>query len=313
MPIKIPNDLPAFAALEAEGVMVMREADAIRQDVRPLKIGLLNLMPDKIRTETQIARLLGASPLQVELTLIKMTDHVSRNTSQEHMISFYQPWSEVSAEKFDGLVVTGAPVEQMDFAEVSYWDELCRIFDWTRTHVHSSFMICWGAQAAINYFHGVPKYLLPKKAFGVYRHRNLAPASPFLRGFSDDFSVPVSRWTEVRGADLPEGAGLTVLMDSPEMGPSLIEDRTHNGLYMFNHLEYDSDTLGEEYFRDLERGEGPAVPHDYFPENNPERRPLNRWRSHAHLLFANWINEIYQTTPFDLSLIGVENDLESTG
>ena len=313
MPIKIPNDLPAFAALEAEGVMVMREADAIRQDVRPLKIGLLNLMPDKIRTETQIARLLGASPLQVELTLIKMTDHVSRNTSQEHMISFYQPWSEVSAEKFDGLVVTGAPVEQMDFAEVSYWDELCRIFDWTRTHVHSSFMICWGAQAAINYFHGVPKYLLPKKAFGVYRHRNLAPASPFLRGFSDDFSVPVSRWTEVRGADLPEGAGLTVLMDSPEMGPSLIEDRTHNGLYMFNHLEYDSDTLGEEYFRDLERGERPAVPHDYFPENNPERRPLNRWRSHAHLLFANWINEIYQTTPFDLSLIGVENDLESTG
>lgn len=313
MPIKIPNDLPAFAALEAEGVMVMREADAIRQDVRPLKIGLLNLMPDKIRTETQIARLLGASPLQVELTLIKMTDHVSRNTSQEHMISFYQPWSEVSAEKFDGLVVTGAPVEQMDFAEVSYWDELCRIFDWTRTHVHSSFMICWGAQAAINYFHGVPKYLLPKKAFGVYRHRNLAPASPFLRGFSDDFSVPVSRWTEVRGADLPEGAGLTVLMDSPEMGPSLIEDRTHNGLYMFNHLEYDSDTLGEEYFRDLERGEGPAVPHDYFPENNPERRPLNRWRSHAHLLFVNWINEIYQTTPFDLSLIGVESDLESTG
>ena len=313
MPIKIPNDLPAFAALEAEGVMVMREADAIRQDVRPLKIGLLNLMPDKIRTETQIARLLGASPLQVELTLIKMTDHVSRNTSQEHMISFYQPWSEVSAEKFDGLVVTGAPVEQMDFAEVSYWDELCRIFDWTRTHVHSSFMICWGAQAAINYFHGVPKYLLPKKAFGVYRHRNLAPASPFLRGFSDDFSVPVSRWTEVRGVDLPEGAGLTVLMDSPEMGPSLIEDRTHNGLYMFNHLEYDSDTLGEEYFRDLERGERPAVPHDSFPENNPERRPLNRWRSHAHLLFANWINEIYQTTPFDLSLIGAESDPESTG
>mgnify|MGYP003635652600 CR=1 FL=1 len=313
MPIKIPNDLPAFAALEAEGVMVMREADAIRQDVRPLKIGLLNLMPDKLRTETQIARLLGASPLQVELTLIKMTDHVSRNTSQEHMISFYQPWSEVSAEKFDGLVVTGATVEQMDFAEVSHWDELCRIFDWTRTHVHSSFMICWGAQAAINYFHGVPKYLLPKKAFGVYRHRNLAPASPFLRGFSDDFSVPVSRWTEVRGADLPEGAGLTVLMDSPEMGPSLIEDRTHNGLYMFNHLEYDSDTLGEEYFRDLERGERPAVPHDYFPENNPERRPLNRWRSHAHLLFANWINEIYQTTPFDLSLIGAESDPESTG
>ena len=179
--------------------------------------------------------------------------------------------------------------------------------------MHSSFMICWGAQAAINYFHGVPKYLLPKKAFGVYRHRNLAPASPFLRGFSDDFSVPVSRWTEVRGADLPEGAGLTVLMDSPEMGPSLIEDRTHNGLYMFNHLEYDSDTLGEEYFRDLERGERPAVPHDYFPENNPERRPLNRWRSHAHLLFANWINEIYQTTPFDLSLIGAESDPESTG
>tara|TARA_E500000318_G_scaffold84870_1_gene80731 strand:- start:2841 stop:3773 length:933 start_codon:yes stop_codon:yes gene_type:complete len=304
MPIKIPNDLPAFAALEAEGVMVMREADAIRQDVRPLKIGLLNLMPDKIRTETQIARLLGAGPLQVELSLIKMTDHVPRNVSAEHMISFYQPWEDVQDEKFDGLVITGAPVEKMEYEDVSYWPELCRIFDWTRSHVHSCFSICWGAQAALYHFHGVPKHELPEKAFGVYRHRNMAPASPYLRGFSDDFSIPVSRWTEIRSADIPPESGVTVLMDSAEKGPCLLEDKTRRTLFMFNHIEYDSDSLSDEYFRDRSRGLDTALPHDYFPDNDPEQAPKNHWRSHAHLLFANWINQIYQTTPFDMGLIG---------
>ncbi|MEQ8335267.1 homoserine O-succinyltransferase [Nisaea sp.] len=304
MPIKIPNDLPAFAALEAEGVMVMREADAIRQDVRPLKIGLLNLMPDKVRTETQIARLLGAGPLQVELSLIKMTDHVSRNVPAEHMISFYRPWEDVQDEKFDGLVITGAPVERMEFEEVGYWPELCRIFDWTRTNVHSCLTVCWGAQAALYHFYGVPKHALPQKAFGVYRHRNMAPASPYLRGFSDDFSIPVSRWTEVRADDVPAESGITMLMESAEMGPCLLEDPAHRMLFMFNHIEYDSDSLSDEYFRDRQRGLGTALPHDYFPDDDPEKPPQNHWRSHAHLLFANWINQIYQTTPFDLSLVG---------
>lgn len=304
MPIKIPNDLPAFAALEAEGVMVMREADAIRQDVRPLKIGLLNLMPDKVRTETQIARLLGAGPLQVELSLIKMTDHVSRNVPAEHMISFYRPWEDVQDEKFDGLVITGAPVERMEFEEVGYWPELCRIFDWTRTNVHSCLTVCWGAQAALYHFYGVPKHALPQKAFGVYRHRNMAPASPYLRGFSDDFSIPVSRWTEVRADDVPAESGITMLMESAEMGPCLLEDPAHRMLFMFNHIEYDSDSLSDEYFRDRQRGLGTALPHDYFPDDDPKKPPQNHWRSHAHLLFANWINQIYQTTPFDLSLVG---------
>ena len=202
MPIKIPDDLPARATLDAEGVMVMRETDAVRQDIRPLRIGLLNLMPNKIRTETQIARLLGATPLQVELTLVKMTNHVARNTPSEHIISFYRDWEDVRSERFDGFIVTGAPVETMPFEQVTYWDELRRIFDWTETHVHGCFNICWGAQAAVHHFHGMPKYPLTEKAFGVYQHRNLAPASPYLRGFSDDFSIPVSRSTEVRRDDV---------------------------------------------------------------------------------------------------------------
>lgn len=305
MPIKIPNDLPACAALEAEGVMVMREADAVRQDIRPLRFGLLNLMPDKIRTETQIARLLGATPLQVELSLIRITNHVPRNTSADHMGAFYRTWEDVRRETFDGFIITGAPVEKMPFEEVSYWDELCSVFDWTQSHVHACLNICWAAQAAVHHFHGVPKHILPAKAFGVYRHRNLAPASPYLRGFSDDFSIPVSRWTEVRREDLPAESGLRVLMDSPDIGLCLLEDPTHRSLHMFNHIEYDSDTLRNEYLRDAAKGESTALPHDYFPGNDPNRPPENRWRSHAHLLFANWINQIYQTTPFDVSQIGV--------
>lgn len=309
MPIKIPDDLPARLTLEQEGVVVMRQADAARQDIRPLRIGLLNLMPNKISTETQLARLLGATPLQVELTLVRMTDHVARNTSADHMAAFYRPWSEVRDERFDGFVVTGAPVEHLPFEEVGYWGELCQLFDWTRTHVHSSFTICWAAQAAIHHFHGVPKHLLPRKATGVFSHRNLAPASPYLRGFSDDFCVPVSRWTEVRIEDIPPGCGLEVLADSRESGLCLLHEPAHRALHMFNHLEYDTRTLADEYFRDGRR----QMPAHYFPGDDPALPPQNRWRSHAHLLFGNWINEIYRTTPFELSAIGGRRVADDAG
>lgn len=304
MPIKIPNDLPARSVLEAEGVMVMLEAQAVRQDIRPMRIGLLNLMPNKVKTETQFARLLGASPLQVELTLVKMTNHVPRNTPSDHILSFYRDWEDVRAEKFDGFIVTGAPVETMPFEQVTYWDELRRIFDWTQTNVHGCFNICWGAQAAVHHFHGVPKHPLPQKKFGVYRHRIMEPASPYLRGFSDDFTIPVSRWTETRREDIPAESGMKVLMDSDDAGLCLLEDAGHRSLHMFNHVEYDTDTLGDEYFRDIAAGKPIALPHDYFPGNDPDRKPQNRWRSHAHLLFGNWINQLYQTTPYEIDDIG---------
>jgi len=304
MPIKIPDDLPARATLDAEGVMVMREADAVRQDIRPMRIGLLNLMPNKIRTETQFARLLGSTPLQVELTLVRIGGHVPRNTPNEHIISFYRDWDAVRGEKFDGFIVTGAPIETLPFEEVTYWDELRRIFDWTQTNVHACFNICWGAQASVQHFHGMPKYRLAEKAFGVFRHRNLAPTSPYLRGFSDDFSIPVSRWTEVRRNDIPADSGMTVLMESDEAGLCLVDDPRHRSLHMFNHIEYDSGSLGEEYFRDVKAGTPIAPPRNYFPYDDTGRPPENRWRSHAHLLFGNWINQLYQTTPFEIDEIG---------
>src|SRR5690242_3393521 len=304
MPIKIPNELPARATLETEGVMLMREADAVRQDIRPMRIGLLNLMPNKVKTETQFARLLGATPLQVELTLVKITNHVARNTPSERIISFYRAWEDIRDELFDGFIVTGATVETMPFEEVSYWDELRRIFDWTQSHVHHCFNICWGAQAAVHHFHGMPKYPLRNKAFGVYRHRNLAPASPYLRGFSDDFAIPVSRWTEVRREDIPPAGGMSVLMESDEAGLCLLDDPRHRSLHMFNHIEYDSTSLGDEYFRDVAANRAIAIPRNYFPNDDPARQPENRWRSHAHLLFGNWINQLYQTTPFEIAQIG---------
>lgn len=303
MPIKIPDHLPARRTLEAEGVTVMRETDAVRQDIRPLRIGLLNLMPNKISTETQLARLLGATPLQVELSLVRIGGHVPRHTSADHMASFYRPWDAVSAERFDGFIVTGAPVERMPFEQVSYWEELCRVFDWTQTHVHRSFAICWAAQAALRHFHGVDKHPLPAKHSGVFAHRIARPASPFLRGFSDDFVVPVSRWTEVRQADLPRDRGLTVLAEGDETGLCLLDDAPRRMLHMFNHLEYDTTTLADEYARDSRIGSTP-VPRNYFPGDDPTRPPANRWRSHAHLLIGNWINEMYQTAPFDLAKIG---------
>lgn len=304
MPIKIPDTLPAFATLVSEGVRVMSETQATRQDIRPLQIGLLNLMPNKIRTEVQIARLIGATPLQVELTLVRIGGHRAKNTSEEHLLSFYNTWDEIKHRKFDGFIITGAPVETLDYQDVTYWDEMEQIFEWTKTNVHSTFNICWGAMAAVWHFHRVPKYELAKKAFGVYRHRNLQPASVYLNGFSDDFQIPVSRWTEIRGEDVRQVPELEILMESDETGVCLLREEEGNRLYIFNHVEYDSTSLAEEYFRDIEAGNQIDLPQNYFPQNDPKLTPQNRWRSHAHLLFGNWINEIYQTTTYDLEMIG---------
>jgi homoserine O-succinyltransferase/O-acetyltransferase len=304
MPIRIPDELPARRILEKEGVSVMTKATADRQDIRPLRLGLVNLMPNKIKTETQFARLIGASPLQVDLSLIRITNHTSRNTSQDHMLAFYDAWEDVRDQFFDGLIITGAPIEQMPFEDVTYWQEMAAILDWTQTNVHSTMHICWAAQAAMHHFHGVDKHALEEKAFGIYRHRNLNPSSSYLRGFADDFSMPISRWTEVRRADIPKNRNLEVLMESDEMGLCLINDPDHRALYMFNHIEYDTRSLAEEYERDVAAQKEITMPANYYPDNNPKNPPENRWRSHAHLLFGNWINEVYQTTPFDLKNIG---------
>ncbi|MDO5528511.1 MAG: homoserine O-succinyltransferase [Paracoccus sp. (in: a-proteobacteria)] len=307
MPITLPSDLPAFDILSGEGVMVMSPGRAATQDIRPLRIGLLNLMPKKIQTENQFARLIGATPLQIELSLIRMSDHESRNTAADHMASFYRSFREVEAtgEKFDGLIITGAPVEHLPFDEVTYWDELRRVFDWTQTHVHSTFGVCWGGMAMAYHFHALPKLELAQKAFGCFRHENLAPTSPYLRGFSDDLLIPVSRWTEVSQEDVNARPALRTLLASSEVGPCLIEDPGHRAIYILNHLEYDSTTLKDEYDRDALAGKPVAVPVNYYPGDDPMKAPTNRWRSHAHLLYGNWINEIYQTTEFDLAKIGL--------
>ncbi|NOC82194.1 homoserine O-succinyltransferase [Ruegeria sp. HKCCD6428] len=304
MPIKIPSELPAFDVLTKEGVMVMDEDQAMRQDIRPLRIGLLNLMPKKIQTENQFARLIGATPLQIDLSLIRMTEHRTKNTAAEHMSEFYRPFQEIKDQKFDGLIITGAPIEHLEFHDVTYWDEISEIFDWTQTNVHSTFGVCWGGMAMINHFHGVKKHMLDAKAFGCFRHRNLDPASPFLRGFSDDCVVPVSRWTEMKQDEIDRAPGLRTLLGSDDVGPCLVEDPDHRALYIFNHFEYDSDTLKQEYDRDVSNGTPINVPINYYPDDDPSKTPQNRWRSHAHLLYGNWINEIYQTTPFDITKIG---------
>jgi homoserine O-succinyltransferase/O-acetyltransferase len=304
MPIRIPDQLPARRILEQEGVMVMSEETANRQDIRPLRIGLLNLMPNKIKTETQFARLIGASPLQLELTLIKIGSHTPKNTSQEHMLAFYESWEAVKDQRFDGLIITGAPIEQMPFEDVTYWDELQRIYAWTQTHVQSTFNICWAAQASLYHFYKVPTHALSQKAFGIYAHSNLKPSSPLLRGFADNFEMPVSRWTESLARDLPTDKGLQTLMASDAVGLCLVADPAHRMINMFNHIEYDTGSLADEYFRDVEAGKSINMPAHYFPNDNPTRPPKNRWRAHAHLLFGNWINELYQSTPFDLNDIG---------
>ncbi len=303
MPITLPAALPAFDVLTREGVMVMAEADAARQDIRPLRIGLLNLMPKKIQTENQFARLIGATPLQIEFSLIRMSEHQTRNTAAEHMAEFYRPFQDVRDEKFDGLIITGAPIEHLDFEDVTYWGEMVEVMDWTQTNVHSTLGVCWGGMAMIRHFHRVAKHMLPAKLFGCFRHDNLAPSSPYLRGFSDDCVIPVSRWTEMREPEVT-AAGLRLLLGSDEAGPCLVEDAAHRALYIFNHFEYDSGTLKEEYDRDIAAGTAIDVPANYYPGDDPALRPLNRWRSHAHLLYGNWINEIYQSTSYDMAEIG---------
>ena len=284
--------------------MVMSDELASRQDIRPLQIGLLNLMPKKVQTETQFARLIGATPLQIELTLIRMSEHESKHTAPEHMEAFYKTFAEAKSQKFDGLIITGAPIEHLEFKDVSYIDELKEIFEWTQTNVHSTFGVCWGGMAMINHFHGVKKHILDAKAFGCFRHKNLIPASPYLRGFSDDFVMPVSRWTEMKDAEIAAHDGLEILMSSDEVGAGLVADPAHRALYIFNHLEYDSGTLKEEYDRDVSEGTPINVPSNYYPNDDPNTKPENRWRSHGHLLYGNWLNEIYQTTPFDMNDIG---------
>lgn len=305
MPIKIPESLPAFDTLSSEGVMVMGENRAARQDIRPLQIGLLNLMPKKIATETQFARLIGATPLQIDLTLIRMTEHTSKNTSADHMEAFYTTFQEAKSRKFDGLIITGAPIEHLPFEEVSYWDEMREVIAWTQTHVHSTFGVCWGAMAMLYELHGIDKHMLPAKAFGCFPHRRTAEASHYIRGFSDDLVIPVSRWTENTQADL-DRAGLKTLLASKDTGPCLVEDEKHRAIYVFNHFEYDRDTLKSEYDRDKANGTPINVPINYYPDDDPSQPPQDRWRSHGHLLYGNWINEIYQTTAFDLSKIGNE-------
>ena len=305
MPIKLPSSaLPAYDVLSREGVSVMSADQAALQDIRPLRIALLNLMPKKIQTENQFARLIGATPLQIELSLIRMSEHQTKTTAAEHMAEFYRPFHEVKHEKFDGLIITGAPIEHLPFDEVTYWNELREVMEWTQTNVHSTFGVCWGGMAMINYFHGVKKHLLDAKLFGCFRHSNLDETSPYLRGFSDDCVIPVSRWTEMRQDEIDAAGGLKTLLGSELSGPCLVEDPAHRALYIFNHFEYDSGTLKEEYDRDIAAGVSINVPANYYPNDDPTQKPMNRWRSHAHQLYGNWINQIYQTTPFDMDQIG---------
>ncbi len=302
MPIRIPDHLPARKTLEAEGVVVMDSSRAARQDIRPLQIGLLNLMPNKERTETQFARLIGSTPLQIDLTLVRVSDHQSKNTSEDYLRSFYSTWEEIRDRKFDGFVVTGAPIAHIPFEEVKYWSEMLEIMDWTGSNVHQTMFICWGAQAALHHFHRVRRYRMPQKAFGVYRHTLTGAPNPWLRGFSDSPMVPVSRYNDLDRNSI--GDDLEILIDNNEIGICMLRDRTRRALYMLNHLEYDNRSLADEYDRDVKAGLDPALPVNLFPGGDPTVEPENRWRSHGHLLFQNWINEIYQTTPYDISRIG---------
>ena len=302
MPIKIPNALPARETLLSENIFVMTQTRAQTQDIRPLKIGLLNLMPTKIATETQLARLLGNTPLQVELDLVTVESHISKNTPMEHMLSFYRPFSEVADKNYDGFIITGAPVEQLPFEQVDYWDELCRVMEWTRTHVQSTLHICWGAQAALYYHYGVPKVPLPEKMFGVFAHRVEHNNSMLLRGFDDVFMVPHSRHTTVLREDVEKHPELTILASSDEAGVYAIKTDMGRQVFITGHSEYDADTLRSEYERDRAAGLPIDVPRHYFPDDDPSRDPIVSWRSCANLMYSNWLNYyVYQETPFDLA------------
>ena len=304
MPIKIPDDLPARAVLEQEHVPLILEKRALRQDIRPLQIAILNLMPNKMVTETQLLRALGLSPLQIEITLLHAATHQSKNTSQEHLTAFYQTFDDVKHRNFDALIVTGAPVGHLDYKEVAYWPELTEIFDWARSHVYSTLFICWGALAGLYHYQGIEKQRLPQKRSGIYHHRVLRPFSPLTAGFDDLFDVPVSRHTEIRAEDILKHPELDILVSSAESGVFIVHDALARRVYILNHLEYDAETIQKEYERDVSAGLNPQIPHNYFPGDNPAATPQITWRAHRTLLFSNWINSVYQGTPYDLAQIG---------
>ncbi len=302
MPIKIPNDLPATATLQSENIFVMTETRALTQDIRPLEILILNLMPTKIETETQFARLLGNSPLQVHLEFIHTRSHVAKNVSAEHLFTFYKTFDEIKAKKYDGMVITGAPVEHLPFEEVEYWDELCQIMEWSKTHVHSTLHICWGAQAGLYYHFGVRKYPLPKKLFGVFPHRVEYKNPILLRGFDEVFMVPHSRHTTVRREDIEAIPELKIAAGSEEAGVYAVFTAGGHQVFLTGHSEYDPDTLKREYERDKALGLPIDVPKNYFPNDDDTKPPIVSWRGHAHLLFSNWLNYfVYQTTPYDFT------------
>ncbi|MBE5817533.1 MAG: homoserine O-succinyltransferase [Clostridiales bacterium] len=304
MPIKIPNELPATKTLNDENIFVMSETRAGMQDIRPLRILLLNLMPTKIDTETQLSRLLGNTPLQVELTLIHTKSHQSKNTSQEHLLAFYKTFDAVKDEKFDGMIITGAPVEHLEFEEVEYWKELCEIMEWTKTNVHSTFHICWGAQAGLYYHFGIKKYPLEKKMFGIFPHTADYKRSILLRGFDDVFMVPHSRHTTVLREDIEKVPEIKILASSEEAGIYALATENGKQIFITGHSEYDAQTLNKEYTRDVNAGKPIEIPKNYFPNDDPTKPPMVTWRSHANLLYSNWLNYfVYQTTPYDVTTI----------
>lgn len=304
MPIKIPDNLPAVKTLAEENIFVMTEKRAITQDIRPLKILLLNLMPKKIETETQLSRLLGNSPLQVDFTFIHTKSHQSKNTSAEHLFTFYKTFEDVKNQTFDGMIITGAPVEHMEFEEVEYWEELCEIMEWTKTNVHSTFHICWGAQAGLYYHYGIKKYPLSEKLFGVFPHTAEYKKSILFRGFDDTFMVPHSRHTTVKREDIEKVEDLKILASSEEAGIYAVATKGGKQIFVTGHSEYDAGTLRAEYLRDLNEGKPISIPKNYFPDDNPEKEPLVTWRAHANLIYTNWLNYfVYQTTPYDINEI----------
>ncbi|HLF27318.1 MAG TPA: homoserine O-succinyltransferase [Anaerolineae bacterium] len=304
MPVKIPDTLPARTILESENIFVMGEKRAIHQDIRPLQVAILNLMPTKITTETQLLRLLGNSPLQVEITLLHMESHESKNTPQEHLLNHYHTFEEVRRRKFDGLIITGAPVEQLAFEKVDYWTELCAIMDWSQTHAYSTFHICWAAQAGLYHRYGVPKYPLSAKMFGVFPHRVVRQHEKLLRGFDDEFLAPHSRHTEIRREDVARVPEVKLLAESAEAGVYIVASQHGRQIYVTGHSEYDPLTLKGEYDRDVQKALPIAIPQNYYPNDDPRQAPLVRWRGHSNLLYANWLNYyVYQLTPYDIQRI----------
>ena len=301
MPITVPDGLPSIDLLRQEHIFTINEYRATHQDIRPLRIVLLNLMPKKIETETQLLRMLSNTPLQMEVELLQVSSHKSKNTPQEHLLKFYKTFEEIRGERFDGMIITGAPVEQMPFEAVDYWQELCQMMEWSKTHVFSTLHICWGAQAGLYYHYRIPKYDLPQKMFGVFEHRPLCPTHELLRGFGDCFPVPHSRHTEVRAQDIDRVDNLQLLAVSEESGVHLAGSRDGRQLFVTGHWEYDRDTLANEYRRDLARHLPIEMPKHYFPSDDPSKEPLLTWRAYGSLFYSNWLNFVYQKTPFDLS------------